>query len=211
MNEKELFLLQGLSETEKEKIISCFPSATTFKRDEIIYSSDKFSKSLGIMRSGKAFAVTNNGHGVYMKEFENGACFGAAAVFGGDGNYVSTVIAKTDCEVLFISEDELKKLFLQYPVTAINYINFLSEKIRFLNKKLGMLTSSNAEDTVLNYLISVRNGDGYATLPKSMTLLSKMLGIGRATLYRCFDSLEESGHILRENNRVKVIKNEKNS
>lgn len=205
MFEEELFLLEGLTDKEKEKIISGFCSPIKFKRDEIIYSTENFSNSLGIVCKGKAFAVTNNGHGIYMKSFEKGACFGAAAVFGGDGKYVSTVIAKTEAEVLFISETELKQLFLDYPKTAINYINFLSEKIRFLNKKIGVLTCSNAEDTVFNYLSSAKGGDGYAVIPKSMTLFSKMLGIGRATLYRCLDSLEESGKILRDNNRIKVI------
>ena len=44
-----------------------------------------------------------------------------------------------------------------------------------------------------------------------MTLLAKTLGLGRATLYRSLDNLERDGIILRENNNIKVIKNEKNS
>jgi predicted transcriptional regulator len=81
--------------------------------------------------------------------------------------------------------------------------------VRFLNKKLSVLSCSNAEDTVLKYLSSVTDGENYALIPKNMTLLSKMLGIGRATLYRTLDNLETSGRILRENNKIKVINNEK--
>lgn len=207
---KDLFLLNNLSESEKNKITASFPEPICFKKGEIIYSADKFSNSLGFICSGEAFAVTNNGQGIYMKSFEIGATFGAAAIFGGEDRYVSTIIAKTDTEVLFISEEALKEIFILYPKTAINYISFLSDKVRFLNKKLSVLSCSNTEDTVLNYLRSVMDNEGYAAIPKNMTLFSKMLGIGRASLYRSLDNLEDSGSILRENNKIKVINNEKN-
>ena len=83
--------------------------------------------------------------------------------------------------------------------------------MRFLNKKLSVISCSNAEDTVLKYLLSVCDSDNNAKIPKSMTLLAKTLGLGRATLYRSLESLEKDGLILRENNNIKVIKNEKNS
>ena len=59
------------------------------------------------------------------------------------------------------------------------------------------------------YLASAADKDGCASIPKSMTMLSRMLGLGRASLYRSLDSLEKSGHIIRENNIIKVINNEK--
>ena len=209
LNPENLFLLDGLTECERKIIISDFPASVNFKKGEVIYSADKFSNSLGFICSGKAFAVTNNSQGVFMKSFESGTCFGAAAIFGSGEKYVSTVIAKTDTTVLFINEELLNKIFLNYPKTAVNYISFLSDKVRFLNKKLSVLSCSNAEDTVLKYLSSVTDGENYALIPKNMTLLSKMLGIGRATLYRTLDNLETSGRILRENNKIKVINNEK--
>lgn len=203
-----LFLLDGLSNTEKEKIISSFPAAVKFKKGDTIYSSFEFTRAIALVVSGKASAQTNNAHRVVMKKFLPGMCFGAAAVFGGE-TFVSTVTADTDTEIQFITEDILISLFEKYPKTAINYITFLSDKIRFLNNKLSLLSCPSAESTVLKYLNSAADKDGYASLPESMTMLSKMLGLGRASLYRSLDSLEKSGHIIRENNIIKVINNEK--
>ncbi len=208
---KNLFLFNGLSDNDKENIISSLSEIKSFKKGEIIYAAESFSNALGILIKGSAFAVTNNGNKVLMNRFEQGKCFGAAAVFGADNTYSSTVTADTDCTVLFIPEKQLKDIFAKYPVTALNYIKFLSGKIRFLNSKLSMLSCSSAEDTVLTYFSSVADSFGIAKIPKNMTQLSKMLGLGRATLYRCLDSLQEQGYILKENNYVKVIKNEKNS
>lgn len=208
---ENLFLFKGLSDNEKNEIIKSFDSPTLYKKNEIIYSADNFPFAIGFIIEGSAIAVTNNKNNVHMRSFQKGACFGAAAIFGGNEIYVSTITAKSDAKILFISEEKLKNIFLKYPKTSINYIEFLSDKVRFLNKKLSVISCSNAEDTLMKYLISVTDSDNNAKIPDSMTLLAKTLGLGRATLYRCLESLEKDGLILRENNNIKVIKNEKNS
>ena len=206
---ESLFLLNGLENREKEEIISGFPEPVRFKKNELICSSVTSSFALGFIVSGSAFAVTNNANKVVMKKFLPGMCFGAAALFGGGGKYVSTVAAEQTSEIIFFTEERLTELFKAYPIIAVNYITFLSDKIRFLNEKISVITCQSAEDTVFQYLLCAKNHDGYAVLPKSMTLLAKMLGLGRASLYRSLDRLEQNGYIKRENNEIKVIKNEK--
>lgn len=206
---ESLFLLDGLENSEKQEIISSFPKPVKFEKDELICSSEAFSYALVLIVSGSAFAVTNNANKVVMKKFSPGMCFGAAALFGGGGKYVSTVAAEQTSEIVFLTEERLTELFKSYPKTAINYISFLSDKIRFLNEKISVITCQSAEDTVYQYLLCAKNNDGYAVLPQSMTMLAKMLGLGRASLYRSLDKLEQSGYIRRENNEIKVIKNEK--
>ena len=204
-----LFLLDGLSGEARDNIIRSFPEAVKFKKGETIYSEFNFSRAVALVLSGSAVAETNNANGVVMKKFLPGMCFGAAAVFGSSDEYVSRVTAESETEIQFIPEEALTEIFEKYPKTAVNYIAFLSDRIRFLNNKLSLLSCQSAEDTVLKYLISAADGEGYASLPKSMTMLSKMLGLGRASLYRSLDSLEKNGHIIRENNKIKVINNEK--
>lgn len=203
-----LFLFDGLNPEEIEEIISSLPLAVKFNKGELIYSSQSFTRAIALVISGAAKAETNNAHRVVMKRFLPGMCFGAAAVFGGEA-YVSRITAETKTEVQFITEDILISLFQKYPKTAINYIAFLSDKIRFLNNKLSVLSCPSAESAVLKYLVSAADKDGYAVIPENMTMLSKMLGLGRASLYRSLDSLEKNGHIIRENNKIKVINNEK--
>lgn len=202
---KNLFLLDGLSDNEKDIIIQKFEKPVLFKKGEIIYSEETFPNAIGVVISGKAAAVTNNSDTVYMKSFVAGSVFGVAAVFGNEEPYISTIIAKTDMEILFISESLLKEIFITTPLTSINYISFLTDRIRFLNKKLNMISCSSAEDTVYKYLCGIKDSENNVKIPVNMTLLSKMLGMGRATLYRSFDTLEKNGKITRENNIIKVI------
>ncbi len=207
---ENLFLLSGLTDKQKKEIIKSFNPPSQFKKGDIIYSADKFPDAIGYILSGKAEAVTNNSHNLLMRTFESGSCFGVAAIFGGGERYVSTVTAKSDTAVQFITESQLKSIFLNYPVTALNYIDFLSSKIRFLNNKLSVISCGSTEDTVLKHLISSADSNN-TLIPKSMTSLAKTLGIGRASLYRSLENLEREGIISRENNIIKVIKNEKNS
>lgn len=202
---KDLFLFDGLNETECEKAVAIPKKPVTYKKGEIIYSSEHFSHAIGYVLKGKAVAIANNGSMLHMNAFEKGSCFGVAALFGESEQYVSSIIAKCDCEIQFITEDELQKIFAHYPICSINYIKFLSEKIRFLNKKLDILSRPCGEDMVYNYLCSLKDQNGISQIPKNMSLVAKTLGIGRATLYRSLDSLENKGKILRENNYIKVI------
>lgn len=202
---KDIFLLRGLNENEKQKVISMFSKSSKFKKGDVIYSTNTFKSALGVILNGTACATAENSDGFFKKSFKAGSVFGAAAIFGDGGAYVSQIIARTDCEVLFIDETVLKKIFALYPQTSLNYISFLSDKIRFLNQKLNMISSPSAEDTVYKYLIENMNDDHIVSLSVSMSLLAKMLGLSRATLYRSFDALESKGKIIKQNNEIKVI------
>lgn len=209
MDYSKLFLFDGLTDTQINKLSKELSSPISFKKGEIIYSSTVFNNAIGFIISGSAVAVSNNHNEVFLKKFSENMCFGAAAVFGGDKTYVSTITAKSDCSILFITETQLKSIFESYPITAVNYITFLSDRVRFLNNKLCVISCMSAEDTVLTYLLNSCDSDGYASIPKNMTIFAKTLGLSRASLYRVLDNLEKSGNILKENKNIKVIKNEK--
>ncbi len=207
---EDFFLIKGLNKQQICEITSNFSPVVTFEKGDIVYSSQNFSNAIGFITRGVAVAKSDNENETHLKNFEKGMSFGAAAVFGGEKNYISTITAKTDLEVLFITEAELLNIFEKYPQTAVNYITFLSEKVRFLNKKLNVVSSNGADNTLYKYLTSQMDINCEMEIPKNMTLLSKTLGISRASLYRALNSLEAQGSIIKNNNKIKVIKNEKN-
>lgn len=199
-------MLDGLSKEQKLDIVSRFGETYHFSKNELIYDSIHFEKAIGYIVSGKVTASDGGAGAVVMKCFSEGQCFGAAAVFGAGDTYVSSIEANTETEILFISEIELRKIFEQYPLTAVNYITFLSEKIRFLNNRLSVIAGASAEDSLYRYLSMVADADGYAAVPQNMTLLAKLTGLSRASLYRSLSSLEAEGLIMRENNTWRVNK-----
>ena len=101
-NIKDLFLFNGLENSEKEAIISELNNVFSFKKGDVIYSEKHFPNAIGIVLSGNAAAVSDNLDGIYMNSFSKGCVFGVAAIFGNNKTYVSTINAKSDIQILII-------------------------------------------------------------------------------------------------------------
>ena len=82
----------------------------------------------------------------------------------------------------------------------------LSEKIHFINKKLAAFLEGEASEKLLRWLINVSDGEREFTLPCSVSKIAGMLGIGRASVYRAFDSLSERGIIIKEGKNITILK-----
>ena len=85
---------------------------------------------------------------------------------------------------------------------AFNYIEFLSKRISFLNSKINAYTAKSAENKLYAYLLQLPRNGNTVFLPTDMSTLAKMIGIGRATLYRAFEKLETSGLITKNNKNI---------
>ncbi len=196
----EIFLFSGLKEEQKQEIAERFPTYESFRKGDIIYSTNHYEKALGVVLSGTAAARAGK---VIKRTFTVGDIFGAAAVFADVDGYVSEIVATGDCTVQLIPESTLTKLFEQYPETSLNYIKFLTEKVRFLNKKISQFSAHGVTQKLYAYLVQSAGESGAVTVP-SMTEITRQTGIGRTSLYRCLADLENSGLIVRKNNTIRV-------
>lgn len=192
-------LFQGLpKETVEAELEALNYVSKPYQKGEVLYSPHAFSRSLGILLRGTV-SVTRGSLPVSV--LRPGELFGAAALYNQRPDYVTTLTARTDCEVLFLSQEDLDTLMARQSQVGKNYIAYLSERIRFLSGKLEELGPSTAEGRVVRYLM-LRNQEG-RTLPDcSLTELAGRLGMGRATLYRVLDALEREGMLHREGKTI---------
>jgi CRP-like cAMP-binding protein len=143
---------------------------------------------------------------IILRDMMEGETFGAAALFGANELYVSKICARTPCAVTFISEESLRDLFSKYPECSVNYISFLSSKIRYLNSKIAELSLPNAEMRVLEHIR--KNAQDGKLRAGSMSAIAKKLNIGRSSLYRALDSLEKDGYIFKNGDEWEIAKGE---
>ena len=193
-----LFLFKGLPEGDKERILSSLSEICEFERGEIIYDSSHFRRALGVILSGRAYSGDEN---AAKASFSEGDVFGAAALFGAGKSYVSRITARTSCRVLFISEEELRILITEYPQCGVNYIGFLSDKIRYLNQKIAQFTSGSTEARLYRLLCDLANDSGRLE-NVNMSFLAKLSGMGRTSLYRALSALEEKGLVGKEDKTI---------
>ena len=85
---------------------------------------------------------------------------------------------------------------------ALNYIRFLSGRIQFLNRKIDSFTAPDAEQALLSYLGQKPQGRVEGI---SMVKLCEILNIGRTSLYRVMQQLEDSGKIKREGKTIWLL------
>lgn len=195
------FLFQGAEELLSDALAL---GAERFSRGETICDPATAERALGIVLEGRAEAVAPTRERAVLAAFGPGDTFGAAALFGGEG-YVSRIRAVTGCTVLLLPEALLRQWFARCPRMAVNYIAFLSDRVRFLNGKIAIFTQDSAQHRLYRWLRANCDEAGHLPEKLSMTKLAATLSMGRTSLYRAMEELEEAKLIVRDGKRIEVI------
>jgi CRP-like cAMP-binding protein len=124
-------------------------------------------------------------------------------MFGAGDRYISEIIAKTECTILFISQQQLENIFAKYPIVSVNYITFLTDRIRYLNQKIKLYTCKGASAKLYLYLCNNADDNNIVKI-SNMTSLAKLTSLGRTSLYRAVDELCSNGLIERNNKIIRV-------
>ncbi len=171
-----------------------------YPRGTVIFDEAHFRRSLGIVLSGEILVEKTTK--LNMSRLFPGDSFGAAAMFHSRNHYVSLLTAKKPTEVLYFPQRVIIWAMERNFVITQNYITYLSDRIWFLSSRISALTAGTAEQKLAVYLLE--QGDVEIT----MTDLSQRLNLGRASLYRAVEELEELGAITREGKCVNVLEEE---
>lgn len=186
----------------------CSGKVLQYKPSEIIYSPENPQKKLIIITGGSAEVFSADGQKkILLRTLETGDMVGIANLFS-DEPFVSNVIAKKACTALEIPQEDFRVCLKDDELLMQKYISLLSEKICYLNKKIICLTAGSAERRLAVYLDTISPYNSFS-LPVSLTSLSEMLDLGRASLYRAFDRLENDGFIKREGKKIIILEREK--
>ena len=199
---ESFFLFQGLEAAERDALLQTAPPAEEFPKGAVIYSTGQFRRAIGVVIRG---TVVASRAATVLNRMGPGGVFGAAALYGQQTAYVTEVTAATACEIRFFDEELLQRWMREDYRLAENYIGFLSDRIRFLNRRIAAFTAGEAGQRLLVYLHQHADDAGAVTLPRSMTELAHMLDMGRSSLYRSLDELVADGQIRREGKLIYIL------
>ena len=174
-----------------------------YARGSELCSPASFRKELAIVLSGQIL-VTKGGGELVVSALSPGDLYGAAALFNDEPDYVSTLTAKSTASVLAFSQETVQQLIDTQPVFRRSYIRYLSCRIRFLSGKIDALIQGSGEKKLRAWLVSQMDARSEILLTCSMTELAARLNIGRASLYRELQKLEERGALVRKGKRILV-------
>ncbi len=201
MSSSNIFLFRGLSEARQTALLAEAPPPERFEKGAVIYSASQFRRAVGVVECGEVLILRD---AAVLNRLGIGAVFGAAALYGEETQYVTEIRAACACKIRFFDEALLRRWMEQDFRIAENYIGFLSDRIRFLNRRIASFTAGDAEHRVLTYLQQHADQNGLVTLPHSMSELSKMLDMGRTSLYRALDTLVTEGRVRWEDKLIYI-------
>ena len=180
--------------------------AVDFEEGDIILSQDEPSRMAGIFLSGGAIVTTaDDSKNALLRFFKAGDFFGIGNLFTNE-DYVSFIRAKKKSRVFFFTEDAIRELLENDYTFLNNYLVFLTGRISYLNRKIRYLTAGSAERKLALYLSSFESET--VELDASISSLSELLDIGRASLYRAADKLEADGFIKRDGKNLTLVSKE---
>ncbi len=202
-------LFEGMSETE----VSCVLSEAhieKFASGETILAPCSPEKRIGIVCSGEVTVRSySSPENTTLRTMHPSEPFGIASLYATGGEYKTYIEATTAAEILFLPFETVDRLIAENATFRMNYIQYLNDRICFLNTKIAGLTAGSAESKLAFHLVGAMPNGGVITLENGYTHLSSVLGVGRASLYRAMDALEKEGAILRSGKQISVLSPEK--
>ena len=210
MEVKSIF--EGISEADIEKMLKCFEARKlTFKKDRTIVTNIINVKLIGIILSGTANMerYDYNGNRSIIEKLSPNSVFGE--VFSRLGSDIS-VIATSDCEVLFIEYEHIikkcKKGCLYHNILTNNMLKLLSQKIVELNERVEILSKRSIRDKLLSYfeLLASSNPKRSFLLPFTYTDLADYLSVDRSAMMREIKNLKEDGFIQKNGKKITIIR-----
>ena len=197
---KQTRIFKDADEKILTSVLNTYGKSVSYAKNDIVFSRETYSPVLCLIIKGEA--RVSKGETV-ISHLKDGEIFGAAFLYNQSYEFENTVTALTPLKVVIIEKDGVDELIKCDSSVSFNYISYLSERIGFLNSKIEGYTKPNAEEKLMLYL--KKNADinnGKCEISVSMTELSHVLQISRASLYRVIEALESQGKICRDGKKV---------
>ena len=202
---KKLFLFENLSDESIESLLSeISPQSATFSRGETVYSKTE-DKKIGLILEGKCEVrhSRSDGSSVVINFLSDGDSFGVLSAFS-DNEFPTEIVATISTKVVFFEKKDVIALINNHSDIAMNLINFLVNRIEFLNKKIVTFSGGSVEEKLTSYILSEAKQKG-EIFDFNRKKAAEAISAGRASVYRALDSLVESGVIKYDSKKIYIL------
>ena len=189
---KKLFPFTELENDVLEQIYGELTFETiSYHKNDIILSNDCYECMIGFVLSGKCEVRRKRlKENILLQTLNPFDSFGILTLFSKE-EYPTDIIAKTKTEILFIPKQSFLSCIYKHPEVCMNVMTFMASRIQFLNRKIAILSGTNVEEKVRQYIIFQQKEFG-EQFTFNASQVSVLLNIGRASLYRVLDALQEA-------------------
>lgn len=206
----ENFLFKGVQKEEIETLVeTLIYRKSKYKKGQIIAHEEDPCTTLGVILQGEIEIqrLYSSGKSVVLARFSRGDVFGEAVLFASGAVYPATVVAISNCEVLYIKREEILRIMSKNQKALENFLGLLSNKIYILNSKIKNISYKTVRQKVINYILQ-QSKDGEISqikLKESKETIAADLGIPRPSLSRELINLRDMGYISFDRTTIDIL------
>lgn len=206
MDLSNFFLFRDLDQKTIEHILFNYPPEIIFfKRGEIVFPTIRKSDGVGIVLEGKCEVRRTrcDSNNVVLNVLAPYDSFGILSVFSND-KFPTDIFASTNSKIMFFTKDQIIEIVNNYSQISMNLIQFLANRVSFLNEKIATFSESTVEKKLALYILNEVNKLNAFDFPLNVKKCSEEINVGRASVYRALSSLVDTGFISFNNKKIYI-------
>ncbi|QXM05385.1 Crp/Fnr family transcriptional regulator [Crassaminicella indica] len=201
---KNVKLFENIESDELNRMLLCLkPKVVFYKKKEYVTMSEDEFIGIGIVIKGEVIVTKENAAGdrVIMAKLKENSIFGETIAFSNNDKWPASVIASTDCTVLFLPPDKIvgncPRMCIGHKLLIQNMLRIVSQKAIELNRKIEYLSMKSIRSKISAYLLEQYNivGKNKFMISLKRNELAEFLNVSRPSLSREIIKMKEEGII----------------
>ncbi len=207
-------LFHGVSEKDLEAMLGCLGAAEKkYNKNDIILLAGSKVSSIGIMMEGNAQITREDAEGnrAILSELLKADIFAEAYVAAGSVEIPITVIATTECRIVWIPFQKIIGTCSNscgfHKTLVQNMMRVIAMKNIMMNEKMRILSCKTTREKLLTYLsdYAERAGKEKFRIPFSRNELADYLSVDRSAMSRELSKLSNEGYLNYNKNEFELF------
>lgn len=207
-------LFRDISRAELAAMLHCLqPVVRKYQKEELLTVEGEPLSALGIVVAGSAAVIKESAGGarLIMTLLERPMMFGEMAAFSDTPIWPATVVAQSDCEVLFIQTQSIigqcQKHCVYHQQLIYNMLSIVTNRALVLNRKVEFLLLKSVREKIVVYLLEQyrQAGKEMFVLPLDRNEMADFLNVTRPALSREMGRMREEGLIDYHRASIKIL------
>jgi CRP-like cAMP-binding protein len=197
-------LFQGVEDNDLEAMLSCLGATERkYRKNDVILLAGTRVTSVGILIDGSAQITRDDAEGnrAILSELEKADLFAEAYVAAGSMEVPITVIATSDCRIVWIPFNKIVGTCSNacgfHKTLVQNMMRVIAVKNIWMNEKMRILSCKTTKEKLMTYLsdYSERVGKNKFKIPFSRNELADFLSVDRSAMSRELSRLRDEGYL----------------
>lgn len=177
-------------------------------KDTTIFSPNDLSQSIGIILKGNVEIqrYSPSGSSMIIGTKKPSDLIAAPSVYSSLEQYAGHVVAAKDCDILLIDKIEFTQLLNKDHVMLDKFLEFLSNQVVFMSKRVNLLMQNTLKKKIAMYIIGHLECDqSIIQLPFSKRKWAEYLNAQPQSISRTLRELEQNQLISFEHRTIQVL------